>query len=640
VLATIALWRWRADPVVRFWSGVAIVAMVFAVGNDLRVAEVTFRLPVLRLLREPARHAFELTFAVGVLAGIGYDVLARAAAARRALILCAAAVPVLMLLTWAGIALTHPTLLRLAQQAGILLLPIGPVANPAIGIPVLIAAAAFGAVVLFATHPRSALARPLIFIVLAADVLSFAGCAYWRNSVSPSVIAAQADSDALSRATRASGQRIFAIRGGLGTEMQPNLSMMWGIAASGGYDPFVLKRVADLLDITPSGDTPHINADREPDTSLDITSTRYVVLPHTPTDLKAAAPWQIADLALDLSNRRALSLRDRYRFTFARPVPTTRVGLITALENSVDVRDGEHVADVVIDEGNRTITLPLLAGRDSAEIVYDDPSVRGNVKHRRATIFRTFAAERGHSYEAYFRLPARAAVRSVEIRWVDPTPASLKIEQGALIDDRTQQAVPFSALSLLDGRPAAWRDSFANGDFSVAENLHAFPRAWVASAVRALPPDQQLAAIHSGAFADGTPFDARHVALVDDPSLQVAAHPHSGGDVAYVSRRDDTSMTVQVGCAARCYVVTSDADYPGWQATVDGVATPVHLTDYALRGAVVPAGDHTLRFFYVPMRLYIGAAITVLSLMALVAVGLFGHRLERSIAKRRTVVSS
>jgi uncharacterized membrane protein YfhO len=57
-------------------------------------------------------------------------------------------------------------------------------------------------------------------------------------------------------------------------------------------------------------------------------------------------------------------------------------------------------------------------------------------------------------------------------------------------------------------------------------------------------------------------------------------------------------------------LVTSDVYYPGWKATIDNKSAEIFVTDYLLRGVVVPEGPHIVKFKFKPKRFYLGAAIS------------------------------
>lgn len=73
------------------------------------------------------------------------------------------------------------------------------------------------------------------------------------------------------------------------------------------------------------------------------------------------------------------------------------------------------------------------------------------------------------------------------------------------------------------------------------------------------------------------------------------------------------------------FVVFSDIYYPkGWIATIDGKPTTIYRTDYILRGIVVPAGKHTIKFVFKPDSVYVGKKIatagSILVVVALLAI--------------------
>jgi uncharacterized membrane protein YfhO len=59
------------------------------------------------------------------------------------------------------------------------------------------------------------------------------------------------------------------------------------------------------------------------------------------------------------------------------------------------------------------------------------------------------------------------------------------------------------------------------------------------------------------------------------------------------------------------FLVASDANYPGWEALVDGRPTPIYYADVAFRGISLPGGRHTVVMRLVPRILYWSLAVTV-----------------------------
>jgi hypothetical protein len=171
------------------------------------------------------------------------------------------------------------------------------------------------------------------------------------------------------------------------------------------------------------------------------------------------------------------------------------------------------------------------------------------------------------------------------------------------------------ALAALRADPRRFRELAGTGGDHVFENLRAFPAVWIVHDTIAIADDDAQAVAH---FGDPR-FDPAHAALVSDPR---AAIPHRGataGDRVAVTSGRSGEVDLAVSCASACMVVTSDALYPGWSGSVDGVAVPLVRADVALRGIAVGAGNHRVTLTYRPWSLYAGAAISVSALVVLLA---------------------
>ena len=72
--------------------------------------------------------------------------------------------------------------------------------------------------------------------------------------------------------------------------------------------------------------------------------------------------------------------------------------------------------------------------------------------------------------------------------------------------------------------------------------------------------------------------------------------------------------------------VFSEIYYPaGWKCYLDGKESSYFRTDYVLRGMVVPAGDHEIKFTFKPASYYVGNKISLASsvLLILLCAGYF-----------------
>src|SRR5262249_47768739 len=135
-------------------------------------------------------------------------------------------------------------------------------------------------------------------------------------------------------------------------------------------------------------------------------------------------------------------------------------------------------------------------------------------------------------------------------------------------------------------------------------------------ATQRLDPAAALQAIQTGLLPDGRTFDPTAMALVEDRPEQEAgtADPDAGVTVAEYT---PTRMVLQSHARATTFLVLSEMFFPGGRATVDGAPTPIWRTDYVLRGMALPAGAHRIVLVYDPRSVRIGAAISALTLAAL-----------------------
>lgn len=173
------------------------------------------------------------------------------------------------------------------------------------------------------------------------------------------------------------------------------------------------------------------------------------------------------------------------------------------------------------------------------------------------------------------------------------------------------------------GLPLAFQD----GNVWVYENPHVLPRAWLVPRARVLPSREAALA----ALADPT-FDPRAVALTTTALALPEATPGgtAAGDVALVGEGACYAV-LRTTSAAPGVLVYGGAMYPGWQATIDGVAAPVVEVDGGLRGVAVPAGAHTVALSFRPASFRLGLALALSTALLLVGIGVADTRRFRGL---------
>ncbi|MFM8792792.1 MAG: YfhO family protein, partial [Solirubrobacterales bacterium] len=115
-------------------------------------------------------------------------------------------------------------------------------------------------------------------------------------------------------------------------------------------------------------------------------------------------------------------------------------------------------------------------------------------------------------------------------------------------------------------------------------------------------------------------FDARRSAIVagSDPPRAIEAAAGAGDGAVDVEHESPHRVDLRVNAPRGGLLVASEVDYPGWEASVDGAATPVLRTDVAFRGVAVPPGEHRVSFAFVP-RSFRAGVVASLAAAALLA---------------------
>jgi hypothetical protein len=162
----------------------------------------------------------------------------------------------------------------------------------------------------------------------------------------------------------------------------------------------------------------------------------------------------------------------------------------------------------------------------------------------------------------------------------------------------------------------------------VYENPSALPLAYVAHHVRPLAgkdPTGQARGILAGPA-----FDPGRTALTDRP---VALPPESGDagknssiPIRYTAAtsvrwsRGGRRLEVKVSTTRPGVLVASVAHYPGWTVRVDGRRRTLLRVNHAFMGVPIKSGSHKILFFYNPVSLKWGWAVTIIALLGLFAI--------------------
>ena len=169
--------------------------------------------------------------------------------------------------------------------------------------------------------------------------------------------------------------------------------------------------------------------------------------------------------------------------------------------------------------------------------------------------------------------------------------------------------------------------AYRGTDAVIYRNARALPRVFVVSRQHTVDTEREALV---AATAPG--FDGRRVA-VTERELPGLPQDDGGGGAAAGSARlvsyQPERVVARASASRAGLLVLTDLDYPGWKATVDGRDVAIERVNYLLRGVPLSAGTHEVEFRYEPASFRAGWIISLLSAIAVLAVGVVGLRNRR-----------
>ena len=163
-------------------------------------------------------------------------------------------------------------------------------------------------------------------------------------------------------------------------------------------------------------------------------------------------------------------------------------------------------------------------------------------------------------------------------------------------------------------------------DLRIYRNPGSLPRFFLVN--RLHPAKTEAEAISYLARPDFEPADE---AVVEAANLPLNG-PLSRGDVE-VERYSENRIQLRVTTAGRAFLASSDVLYPGWTVTVNGKSAPFYMTNGAFRGVFLNPGMNLVIMKFWPASLTIGAIVSAVSCVVLLA----GLLCEGSRASRQNM---
>lgn len=646
LLALAALIAGRKNWRIWLWLGVAVVSIFLAFGGYLpfKFNHLLYRVPGYGTFRGVYRNQFEFTFAMAMLAGFGASYLTglRGNVARRVLRFSIAAMTVIV-----GVV---AILYRFFGEALATVKP-RPVDAASFGNPEFIAPVALFVISailiwLLIRNPLSdnlaALRNLALVAVLLLDLASYGYFFHWRIA-RYDVEARLADPPAVafikSREKDLNSFRIMTYPlmpddyaaawpedPNFDLLNRPNNSAARGLQSINGYDVLRPRRFGELTGTTGWIFNSFVQDAKSfglNDRAFDLLNVKYLLVAYGGATNKKTG-YEREGVHFSQSYFAAEMKPGVHLTTTAGNTAATEIAVISNLANSAHLPDGAPILKLKLHaRDGRVIERDLVAGRDSSEWAYDRADVKPVIKHSRAPIAEDFEAGdfKSHAYLGRLKFE-RAEIEKIE--WIYAREdASLLLIRASLFDATTGKSEPLANFFL---PPERWRLLDRFDEIEIYENLRAMPRAWMAfPSVTTKPGDEILKIIrHSG---EGYPSDSEPgMKPLIEESLDLKPSTDFIDCKAEVKTYEPNRIEIQKTGISNGFLVLSEMYYDGWEARVDGQPARIFRTNYALRGVVVPPGDHRVEFVYRPRSFRIGLISFICGLATIFIGGAFVHR--------------
>ena len=155
----------------------------------------------------------------------------------------------------------------------------------------------------------------------------------------------------------------------------------------------------------------------------------------------------------------------------------------------------------------------------------------------------------------------------------------------------------------------------------------AFPRAWAVHELVKVPTPEAGRRMIQEQLPD---FQHLGYMFAAPPPLESCTAPD---DVALTGRSTD-KVVIHARMSCQGMVVLSDVFFPGWRAEVDGhVMTPIYEVNEAMRGVIVPRGDHIITMRYRPASALAGGLLSLIGVAGAISWGRLSAFRRRSTGR-------
>lgn len=170
----------------------------------------------------------------------------------------------------------------------------------------------------------------------------------------------------------------------------------------------------------------------------------------------------------------------------------------------------------------------------------------------------------------------------------------------------------------------------APGPLALYRNLTPLPRAWL------VHETQTVDSLTQAIVAMQKPtFDPRRQAIINSDASSLTLAPATAPEQVQITHYGANQITLNVEASAPALLIFSEIWYPGWQAEVNGVSTPMLRANGILRAMFVPSGSSQVVMRFVPVGWRLGLIAFGIGSCLLLLIGFGNYRIYRRGSGKR-----
>jgi len=263
-----------------------------------------------------------------------------------------------------------------------------------------------------------------------------------------------------------------------------------------------------------------------------------------------------------------------------------------------------------IDERRAVPTYPATAFYPHAPLIDALPKTDApyRVAGREATLVPNVASH-------YLLEDARGATGMTFARMSETLPLWSRLEPVSFnhIEDLSRPFISalnvrFAITEARDPIPNGWITRAEYGGGRLVENPNALDRAFI-------PRRVTLGRDNLGALNRITDYH-------DEATVFASGYEHTimNGTGRLTTKWHKLDLFIDAQLDSASWIVISQTAWKGWRATVDGRENPLYFGNHAFLATQVPAGHHEVVLRYRPTSFFVGLALTLTTLVALIAI--------------------